>query len=97
MKRHVQSLHKGSDSDQCVVHNLTWSGVYLKSAFSNTLLQKVLTLLPLTATGPEVFVATMNTFLSKYFDALKKTLTHNKILKIKRSPGENVTDSVKKY
>ena len=27
MKRHVQSLQKGSKADQCVVQNLTWPGV----------------------------------------------------------------------
>ena len=27
MKRHVQSLQKGSEADQCVVQNLTWPGV----------------------------------------------------------------------
>ena len=70
VKIHVQSLLKGSDADQYVVQNLTWSGVYLRSTSSNTLLQKVLTLVPLTATGPEVFVATMTTFLSDSYDAL---------------------------
>ena len=30
-KRHVQSLQKGSEADQYVVHNLKWSGVYLRS------------------------------------------------------------------
>ena len=59
---------------------------------SNTILQKVLTLVPLTTTGPEVFVATMNTFLSDSYDALEETLTHVKILKLKFYPGENVTD-----
>ena len=43
----VQSLLKGSEADQYVVQNLTWSGVYLMSTLSNTLLQKVLTLVPL--------------------------------------------------
>ena len=62
MKRHVKSLQKGSKSDQYVVHNLTWSGVYLRSTLSNTVLQKVLTLAPLTANRPEVFVATMKKF-----------------------------------
>ena len=70
VKIHVQSLLKGSKADQYVVQNLTWSGVYLRSTLSNTLLQKVLTLVPLTATGPEVFVATMTTFLSDSYDAL---------------------------
>ena len=59
---------------------------------SNTLLQKVLTLLLLTATGPEVFFATMTTFLSDYYDALEETLTHMTGIKLKRYPGENVTD-----
>ena len=92
VKRHVQSLLKGSESDQYVVKNLTWSGVYLRSNLSNTILQKVLPLMPLTATGPEVFVNTMTTFLSDYYDALEETLTHTKSIKLKRYPGENVTD-----
>ena len=29
VKRHVQSLLKGSEADQYIVQNLTWSGVYL--------------------------------------------------------------------
>ena len=91
-KRHVQSLLKGSEADQYVVQNLTWSGVYRRSTLSNILLQKVLTLVLLTATGPEVFVATMTTFLSDLYDALKETLNYIKSLKLKIYPGENVTD-----
>ena len=48
--------------------------------------------MPLTATGPEVFVSTMTKFLSDSYDALVETLTHMKSLKIKSYPGENVTD-----
>ena len=59
---------------------------------SNTLLQKVLTMLPLTATGPEVFVSTMTIFLSDSYDTLEETLNHMKSLKLKSYPGENVTD-----
>ena len=92
VKSHVQSLLKGSEADQYVVQNLMWSGVYLRSKFSNTLLQKVLTLALLTATGPEVFVATMTTFLSDSYDDLEENLNHMKSLKLKRYPGENVTD-----
>ena len=92
VKDHVQSLLKGSEADQYVVQNLTWSGVYLRSTLSNTLLQKVLTMVPLTAIGPEVLVATMTTFLSDSYDALEGTLTHIKSLKLKSYPGENVTD-----
>ena len=57
-------------ADQCVVQNLTWLGVYLRSTLSNTILQKVLTLVPLIVTGPRVFVATMTKFLSDSFDDL---------------------------
>ena len=92
VKFHVQSLQKGSESDQYVVQNLMWSGVYLRSTLSNTLLQEILALVPLTATGPEVFVATMTTFFSDYYDALEETLTYTKSLKLKNYPGENVTD-----
>ena len=70
VKRHVQSLQKCSEANQYVVQNLTWSGVYLRSTLSNTLLQKVLPLVPLTATRPEVFVTTMTTFLSDSYAAL---------------------------
>ena len=64
----------------------------MRSTFSNTLLQKVLTLVPLTEIAPEVFVATMTTFLSDYYDALEETLNHMKILKLKIYPGGKVTD-----
>ena len=59
---------------------------------SNALLQKVLTLVLTTATGPEVFFATTTTFISNYYDALEETLNNMKILKIHSYPGENVTD-----
>ena len=65
-----QSLSEDSEADQYVVQNLMRSGVYLRSALSNTLLQKVLTLVPLTETGPEVFAATITTFLSDSYDTL---------------------------
>ena len=75
-----------------MVQNLTWSGVYPRSTLSNTLLQNVLTLVLLKATGPEVFVDTMTKFLSDSYDALEDTIIHMKILKIKSYPGEIVTD-----
>ena len=70
VKSHVNCLLKGSEADEYVDQNLTWPGVYMRSTLSNTLLQKVLTLVPMTATGPEVFVATLTTFLSDSYDAL---------------------------
>ena len=92
MKRHLQSLLKVFEADQYFVQNLTWSGVYLRSTLSNTLIQKVLTLVPLTATGPEVFVVTKTIFISDSYDALEETLTHMKSLKLKIYTGENITD-----
>ena len=92
MKRNVQSIQKVSEVDQYVVQNLTWSGVYLISTLSNNLVQKVLTLVSLTATVPEVFVGTMTSFLSNSYDAQEETLTHMKILKLKIYPEENIID-----
>ena len=58
---------------------------------SNSLLQKVLTLVLLTETVTEVFVATMTTFISNYYDALEETITHIKSLKLKIHLRENFT------
>ena len=58
---------------------------------SNALLQKVLTLVPLIANEPEVYVSTMNTFISNSYNYFEDTLTHLKSLKLKNYPGENVT------
>ena len=92
MKQHVKSIQRGSKVDKYVVQNLTWSGVYLRSNFSNTLLQKVLILVPLTSTRPEVFITIMSTFLYYSYDALEEPLNHMKSLKLKIYPGKNVTD-----
>ena len=66
--------------------------MYLRSTLSNTLLRKILTLVPLTATGSEVFFATVTTFLSASYDALEENLNHMKSLKLRSYPGENVID-----
>ena len=49
-------------------------------------------MVPLTATGPEVFVATMDTFLPDSYDDLGETITHMKSLKLKSYSGNNVKD-----
>ena len=49
-------------------------------------------MVPLTSTGPEVFVVTMTVFLSGYYYALEDTIIHMKSLKLKNYPGENITD-----
>ena len=59
---------------------------------SNDLLQKVLTLVPLTATGPEVYVATMTTVISDSYYSLVDTLNHTKNLKLKDHPGRDAAD-----
>ena len=90
VKFRVKSLHKVSQAYQYVVQNLTWSGVYFWSTLSNALLHKVLALVPLTATGPEVFVATMNKFLSIPYGDFWETLAHMNSLKLNSYPGENI-------
>ena len=57
---------------------------------SNDLLQKVLTLVPLTATGPEVYVATMTTIISNSYYSLVDTLNHTKNPKLKDNLGRDV-------
>ena len=76
--------------DQYVVQNLAFSGVDLRSTLSNTLLKKVMPLVPLTATRPEVYVATMTTIISNSYYSLVDTLNHMKSLKLKDHPGGSV-------
>ena len=92
MKRYVNILQKISEAYQYVVQNLTWSGVYLRRNLSSDLLQKILKLVPLKETGPEVYVATMITALYDYYDYLVDALNHMKSIKLKDHPGGNVTD-----
>ena len=49
-------------------------------------------MVPLTATGPEVYVATMNTIISDSYYYLVDTLNHTKNLKLKDHPGRDATD-----
>ena len=92
VKRHVQSLLKGSEADQYIVQNLTWSGVYMRRTLSNDLLHKVLTLVPLTETRPYVYIATMTTIISDSCYSLVDTLNHMKNLKLKDNPAMDVAD-----
>ena len=88
----VHSLLKSSEADQYIFQNLMWSGVYLWSTLYNDLLQKVLTLVPLTANGPEVYVANMNTIISDSYYSLVDTLNHMKNLKLKDHLGSDAAD-----
>ena len=49
-------------------------------------------MVPLTATVPKIYVSTMTTIISNYYDSLVETLTHTKSIKLKDHPGENVVD-----
>ena len=60
---------------------------------SNTLIQEVLTLVLLAATGPENYFATMTTVLFKYYDSLVDTLNNMNSLKLKSFPGNNISDN----
>ena len=91
MKPFTKILQKGYKTDRYVVHNQTWPGVYLRVTLSNALLQKVLTLVPLAATWPEVYVATMATFFSDSYDDLEETLNNLNIFKLRIYPEEYVT------
>ena len=59
---------------------------------SNYPLQKVVTLVPLTATRPEFYVATMTTIISDSYYSLVDTLNHMKNLKLKYHPGRDSAD-----
>ena len=48
--------------------------------------------MPLTATGPEVYVATMTTIISDSYYSLVDTLNHTKNLKLKYHPGRDAAD-----
>ena len=97
MKRHVECLQQRSEVDKYVIRNLTWSGIYLSSILSNTLIQKVLMLGPLIETILKVFFATMITFLSDSYDSLEDTLTHMKSFKLKSYLRETLHISALKY
>ena len=44
--RHINIFKKSSEADQYVVQNLIWSGVYLRNNLSNSILHKVLIMIP---------------------------------------------------
>ena len=49
-------------------------------------------MVPLTTTGPEVYVATMTTIISESYYSLVGTLNHTKNLKLKYRPGRYAAD-----
>ena len=63
-------------------HNLACTGFSMMSTLSNALLQKVLKLVPLKATGSELYVFTMTIVISYSYDDLEETLNHMNSLKL---------------
>ena len=49
-------------------------------------------MVPLTATGPEVYVTTMTTIIYDSYYSLVDTLNHTKNLKLKDHPGRDAAD-----
>ena len=49
-------------------------------------------MVPLTETGPEVYVAIINTIISDSYYSLVDTLNHMRNLKLKDNPGRDVAD-----
>ena len=62
------------------------------SNLSNDLLQRVMTLVPLTATGPVVSGAIMTTIISNSYYYLMDTLNQMKSLKLKDHPDSDAAD-----
>ena len=57
-----------------------------------SILQRVMKLVPLTSTGPEIYVATMTTVLFNAYGSLVDNMNHMKSIKLKNLLGENVAD-----
>ena len=57
--------------------------MYLRSTLSNDIFKKLLALVPLTVTIPEVCVSTMTAVLYNFYYALEDILNHLKSLKLK--------------
>ena len=51
---------------------------------------------PITASGPEIFMATVTVCFSDSYDALEQTKIELKTIKLKDFPSENVQDCVAK-
>ena len=92
IKLHIKILQKYSNSDQCVVQNLIWSGVYLKISFKNDIIQKLPTLVVLTETRTKVYVPIMAVIISNYYYSLKETFNHLNSIKPKIYYGSNISD-----
>ena len=60
-------------TDKFALQNHDYSGEYLRNPLSNDLLSKVLREIPITTSGPEVFITTMHICILKSYKALEET------------------------
>ena len=90
MKNYTKIIHNGAKEYQYVVQNLTRSGLYLRITFPNYLLQKVLVLVPLKPTGPDVYTTSMIKFISDSHYYSEDKINYSKSPKINICLGENV-------
>ena len=82
----------GAIADKYYFQNLDWSGVYIRNSISPKLLTQVLAEVPVTASGPETFVALMQVIYADGYDALDQCKEELKALSLKDFPGENISD-----
>ena len=92
--KYIKDLKDDVGTDSYALQNLEWSGIYLQNSITHDLLAKVLRLVPITASGPEVFMAILSVCYSDSYDALEQTKTNLKLIKLKDYPGENVEECV---
>ena len=97
VKNHIEVLRKDETrADSYVIQNLNWSDSFLRNTLHHELLAKFLRYVPITASGPEIFMATVTVCFSDSYDALEQTKIELKTIKLKDFPGENVQDCVAK-
>ena len=75
---------------------LNWSGQFLRNTLHHELLAKVLRYVPITASGPEIFMTTATVCFSESYDALEQTKIELETIKLKDFPIKNVQDCVAK-
>ena len=74
-----------------MVHNLIYSGLYPRITLSNYLIQRIITLVPLTVTELEVYLVTMNNFIYDFYESLEEAMDHLNSIKLNGYYGENVS------
>jgi hypothetical protein len=95
VKEYVRTFRQ--TADKYALQNLEWSGEYMRNSLSSQLLAKVVEEVSVSASGPEMLVATMTIIYSgQGYDALEQCKNELKSLTLKQFPGENVVDLNKK-